>query len=101
MGKSDYALYILEIKEKVTVKEKVLRLLEKKECAFDRLDDLWREKVDTTGITTVRELFERYETKQGRLSTDELKDLLRDLAYVDITSIVFPQTSTTSNTGKF
>ena len=84
------------------IKVKVLNLLEKEESAFDRLDDLWRDKVDTTGITTVRELFERYETERGPLSTDELKDLLKDLAYVHITcSVSFPQTHTTSNSGKF
>lgn len=75
--------------------------LEKEESAFGRLDDLWRDKIDTTGATTVRELFERYEIELGPLSTDDLKDLLRDLAYVHITCRVFPQTGSTSSTGKF
>ena len=83
------------------IKEKVLHWLEKEESAFGRLDDLWRDKIDTTGATTVRELFERYEKEQGPLSTDDLKDLLRDLAYVHITCRVFPQTGSTSSTGKF
>lgn len=81
------------------IKEKVLHWLEKEESAFGRLDDLWRDKIDTTGATTVRELFERYEKEQGPLSTDDLKDLLRDLAYVHITCRVFPQTGSTSSTG--
>ena len=80
------------------IKEKLLYWLEKEESAFDRLDDLWRDKVDTTGLTTVRELFERYETKKGPLTQDELKDLLTDLAYVHITRHVFPQTRATSST---
>lgn len=83
------------------VKEEVLHLLEKEEFAFERLDDLWRDKVNTTGTTSVRELFERYETERGPLSIDDLKDLLKDLAYVHITCHVFPQTLTTSSTGKF
>lgn len=87
--------------EKKRVKEEVLHWLEKEESAFERLDDLWRDKVNTTGTTAVRDLFERYETEQGPLSIDELKDLLKDLAYVHITCRVFPQTRTTSSTGKF
>lgn len=75
--------------------------LEKEESAFDKLDDLWRDKIDTTGATTVRELFERYEKDQGPLSADDLKDLLRDLAYVHITCRVFSQMGSTSSTGKF
>ena len=71
--------------------------LEKEDSAFDRLDDLWRDKVDTTGITTVRELFERYENEKGPLTQDELKDLLRDLAYVNITCHIFPQTRANSS----
>ena len=83
------------------VKEEVLHWLEKEESAFESLDDLWREKINTTGTTSVRELFERYETERGPLSIDDLKDLLKDLAYVHITCRVFPQTLTTSSTGKF
>ena len=78
-----------------------MHCLEKEEFAFDKLDDLWRDKIDTTGATTVTELFERYEKERGPLSTDDLKDLLRDLAFVHITSHVFPQTGSTSSTGKF
>lgn len=81
------------------IKEKVLHWLDKEESAFGRLDDLWRDKIDTTGVTTVRELFERFEKERGPLSTDDLKDLLRDLAYVHITCRVFPQTGCASSTG--
>ena len=83
------------------IKEKVLLYLEKEEFAFDKLDDLWRDKINTTGATTVRELFERYEKERGPLSTDDLEDLLRDLAFVHITCHVFPQMGCTSSTGKF
>ena len=78
-----------------------MHYLEKEEFAFDKLDDLWRDKIDTTGATTVTELFERYEKERGPLSTDDLKDLLRDLVFVHITRLVFPQTGCTSSTGKF
>ena len=85
-------------------KEKVLYWLERDEPASRQLVRLWREKVNTTNLTTVRELFERYETAKGSpLSTDDLKDLLRDLGCVDVTSCDFPQTltSTIGSTGKF
>ena len=49
--------------------------LEKEESAFDSVNNLWRDKIDTTGAITVRELFERYEKERGPLSTDDLKDL--------------------------
>lgn len=88
--------------EKKRVKEEVLHWLEKEESAFERLDDLWRDKVNTTGTTSVRELFERYEIeRRSPLSIDELEDLLTELAYVHIKCRVFPQTRTTSSTGKF
>ena len=60
------------------------------ESAFEQIDDLWREKINTTGITTVRELFQRYEKEQGPLSLDDLYDLLQSLAYVQILCSVFP-----------
>ncbi|KAJ7382558.1 hypothetical protein OS493_034194 [Desmophyllum pertusum] len=63
------------------------------ESAFGQIDDLWREKINTTGITTVRELFQRYEKEQGPLSLDDLYDLLRCLAYVHILHRVFPSGS--------
>ncbi|XP_078372796.1 uncharacterized protein LOC144656448 [Oculina patagonica] len=84
-------------------KEEVLQHLENEEFAVEKLDDLWRDKIDTTGVTTVRELFARFEQEKGPLSLDDLKDLLRDLAYVDITRKVFPQKSpqNSASTGKF
>ena len=83
-------------------KEEVLHYLEKKD-AFEKIDELWRDKIDTTGITTVRELFARFEKERGPLSLDDLKDLLTDLVYVDIKLRVFPHNSPKNNTstGKF
>lgn len=68
----------------------VVELLSIKDGAFEEIRALWIESVDTTGVETVGELFEKFEKEKGRmLSAEDVKELLWNLSYVDIKEKVF------------
>lgn len=68
----------------------VVQLLSNKEDAFEDIRILWRDVIDTTGVNTVQELFQRFEKEKRRmLSAEEVKELLWSLAYVEIKEIIF------------
>ncbi|XP_022807835.1 probable serine/threonine-protein kinase DDB_G0271682 isoform X3 [Stylophora pistillata] len=72
------------------LKEMVVELLSIKDGAFEEIRALWIESVDTTGVETVGELFEKFEKEKGRmLSAEDVKELLWNLSYVDIKEKVF------------
>ena len=55
----------------------VVQLLSNKEDAFEDIRILWRDVIDTTGVNTVQELFQRFEKeKRHMLSAEEVKELL-------------------------
>lgn len=81
----------------------VVQLLSNKEDAFEDIRILWRDVIDTTGVNTVQELFQRFEKEKRRmLSAEEVKELLWSLAYVEIKEIIFSKLQRdSSSVGKF
>ena len=45
----------------------VVQLLSNKEDAFENIRILWRDVIDTTGVNTVQELFQRFEKEKRRM----------------------------------
>ena len=90
------------------VKERALQCLYWKQGSLEKIIHFWRDQIDTTGITALKDLFQRYEKEKGPLSLEALEDLLKNLGYDDVIAMMYfsypcassPQNSS-SNTGKF